>query len=206
MSYNKLNLSNGDTLTAAHLQHIEDGIISAHNSGGGGSNEWKLIRTVTIPEDITTDTSGVNFAYATPNTPEKGVWFAFGTDENGNAFDVKEVFIAYYAAIAADNFHIRMDNRATPIFATQGFEVAYHANAKANVFNYGYSYFNIFDKKIALRLYAQGGANINTLTQGNALNLYQNNFTSLTAMDFCSWSGSRDVGLLPNSKFVIYGR
>ena len=31
MSYEKLNLNNGDTLLAQHLQHIENGIESAHN-------------------------------------------------------------------------------------------------------------------------------------------------------------------------------
>lgn len=60
---------------------------------GGGGKEWRHIRTVTIPEDITTDTSGVNFVAGS----DGGAQFGFDTDENGNPFELTELFIAYEA-------------------------------------------------------------------------------------------------------------
>ena len=37
MSYEKQNFTDGQTLTAAHLNHIEDGIAAAENASGGAS-------------------------------------------------------------------------------------------------------------------------------------------------------------------------
>lgn len=34
MAYERLNLSDGEVLTAAHIRHLEDGIEEAMNSGG----------------------------------------------------------------------------------------------------------------------------------------------------------------------------
>ena len=41
MAYEKLNLKNGDTLTEAHLQHLEEGIAGA---GSGLLNEQGIIK------------------------------------------------------------------------------------------------------------------------------------------------------------------
>lgn len=70
-----------------------DGKLWALPGGGsgGGQNPVRLIRTVTVPEDITTDTSGVTWAAQTNG----GAIFAFDTDENGEPFDVKELFIVH---------------------------------------------------------------------------------------------------------------
>lgn len=35
MAYERLNLSDGEVLTAEHIRHLEDGIEEAMNSGGG---------------------------------------------------------------------------------------------------------------------------------------------------------------------------
>lgn len=34
MAYERLNLSDGEVLTAEHIRHLEDGIEEAMNSGG----------------------------------------------------------------------------------------------------------------------------------------------------------------------------
>ena len=60
----------------------------------GGGSEWRFIRTVTIPEDITTDTSGVAFAEQSGG----GTTFAFDTDENGKPFELTELVVYAYAA------------------------------------------------------------------------------------------------------------
>lgn len=55
----------------------------------GGIGQFRHIRKVTIPEDITTDTTGVNFS-ARDNG---GYFFGFSTDENGNSFELTELLI-----------------------------------------------------------------------------------------------------------------
>ena len=47
MAYEKLNLKNGDTLTAEHLQHLEEGIAGA---GSGLLNENGIIKKEYFPE------------------------------------------------------------------------------------------------------------------------------------------------------------
>lgn len=47
MAYEKLNLKNGDTLTAEHLQHLEEGIAGA---GSGLLNEQGIIKKEYFPE------------------------------------------------------------------------------------------------------------------------------------------------------------
>ena len=47
MAYEKLNLKNGDTLTEAHLQHLEEGIAGA---GSGLLNEQGIIKKEYFPE------------------------------------------------------------------------------------------------------------------------------------------------------------
>lgn len=69
---------------------------------GGGSNEWKHIRTVTIPEDASTDTSGVAFAEKTGSGSTEYI-FAFDTDENGDSFDLNELFCTFNAGTNAAN-------------------------------------------------------------------------------------------------------
>lgn len=98
MSYERLNLSNGDTLLATHLQHIEDGIEEASirqpltftgaveatydgtepisveiPSGGGGG--YRLIRKIVVDE----------------NNQASG--YIITTDEDGNPFALKHIYI-----------------------------------------------------------------------------------------------------------------
>ena len=63
---------------------------------GGGIGQFRHIRKVTIPDDITTDTSGVNFSERTNG----GYYFGFDTDEDGNPFELTELIIFSEAAMA----------------------------------------------------------------------------------------------------------
>ena len=49
MAYEKQNFKDGETLTANHLNHIEDGIVALENEiengGGGGSVEGAVLYT-----------------------------------------------------------------------------------------------------------------------------------------------------------------
>lgn len=80
-------------------------------ASGGGIGQFRHIRKVTIPEDITTDTSGVNFSERTNG----GYYFGFDTDEDGNPFELTEIVIFSEAAMADvenaySSFNIAIDN------------------------------------------------------------------------------------------------
>lgn len=54
---------------------------------------WELIKSVSIPEDPTTDTSGITWITTDDN---KVIRFQVATDENGNAFSLRKVLIHFY--------------------------------------------------------------------------------------------------------------
>lgn len=54
---------------------------------------WELIKSVTIPEDPTTDTSGITWITTDDN---KVIRFQVATDENGNAFSLRKILIHFY--------------------------------------------------------------------------------------------------------------
>lgn len=67
-------------------------IFIAQPSGGGDSYEWRLIRTVTAPEDPTTDQSGVTWKVS----DEGNIFgFSFDTDQNGLPFEAEEVIFTF---------------------------------------------------------------------------------------------------------------
>ena len=86
--------------------------------GGGGDGAWKHIRKVVIPEDITTDESGVSFS----ERENGGYYFAFDTDENGETFEVGDLFVIYSAGssastdYAANRSPVMFANRNTPVY------------------------------------------------------------------------------------------
>lgn len=59
-------------------------------SASGSDSDWKLIRKITVPDDPSSDTSGV--AWVVSNNAVKSI--DFDTDDNGEAFSVKELYIA----------------------------------------------------------------------------------------------------------------
>ena len=58
--------------------------------GGSADSDWKLIRKITVPDDPSSDTSGV--AWIVSNDAVKSI--DFDTDDNGEAFSIKELYIA----------------------------------------------------------------------------------------------------------------
>lgn len=59
-------------------------------SGGSGDKEWKLLRQITVPEDPTTDESGVTW---TVNDGGAVTGIEFDTDTSGNSFSCEELSI-----------------------------------------------------------------------------------------------------------------
>lgn len=76
--------------------------------GGSADSDWKLIRKITVPDDPSSDTSGV--AWTVSNDAVKSI--DFDTDDNGEAFSVKELYIATTAT------NIDSQTAATVILAT----------------------------------------------------------------------------------------
>lgn len=70
---------------------IADALRDFEPPTGGANNQFRLIRDITIPEDITTDISGVNYIYG--DEAETGVLFGFDTDANGNPFELTELVV-----------------------------------------------------------------------------------------------------------------
>lgn len=59
-----------------------------------GEKEWKLLRNITLPEDPSTDTSGIEWTMCvTDGYTGEIASFAFSTDENGETFAVRELLI-----------------------------------------------------------------------------------------------------------------
>lgn len=76
--------------------------------GGSAGSDWKLIRKITVPGDPSSDTSGI--AWVVSNNAVKSI--DFDTDDNGEAFSVKELYIATTAT------NIDSQTAATEILAT----------------------------------------------------------------------------------------
>lgn len=69
-------------------------------SGGNASTEnWKLIRKITVPDDPTTDGSGVTWIV---NDTGAVTGVEFDTDENGSAFNCSELSITGVGICAAE--------------------------------------------------------------------------------------------------------
>lgn len=102
----------GTTRKEAALQ--ADGTVTMTESEIAGGGKFRLIREVVIPEDITTDTSGVAFAEMTNG----GITFAFDTDKDGNPFECTELYIGSYAATnhTTSSFNINI-TRTVPEYA-----------------------------------------------------------------------------------------
>lgn len=174
-------------------------------TGGGGSNEWKLIRTVTIPEDITTDTSGVNFRYPTPDAPENGVWFGFDTDENGQPFECREllVFCEKAGTPATLGSPSMCFNKAIPSYeASIGFELGCSVNGKTSYSVARFEQLNI-GKGFSYRAVFGGGSANNIQTSAKVGKVTKT--PPITAL-FAIIHNAAAYGYLPNSTFIIYGR
>lgn len=166
-------------------------------TGGGGSNEWKLIRTVTIPEDITTDTSGVAFKAQSNG----GVLFAFDTDENGESFAITEMLCEYNASCTLSNNTIASFRKvATPGYRASGQNTVACTIGKTGVKIKGWFKIENGVQSITFGAYNVGSS----LTPLNAYRWVQN-IGTIKALSFMFVSGNND-GFEAGSTFTFYGR
>lgn len=162
----------------------------------GGGNEWRHIRTVTIPQNITTDTSGVAFAAGS----EIGYNFAFDTDKNGEAFELNEIFVLYEARSPKEQIYNSMYVFNSPIPTAEQSQNADYIIVPAVIEPYWYAWgwYNILDwgYRVAIGASYAGGLKHTSCFD---------NKEKFTALGF-SLAGSKSIGFYAGSSFTIYGR
>lgn len=68
--------------------------LTVNIPSSGGEKAWKRLRSFTLPEDPSTDTSGITWTMCGfDGYTDQIASFEFSTDENGDNFSVREVFI-----------------------------------------------------------------------------------------------------------------
>lgn len=175
----------------------------------GGSNGFRLIRDITIPEDVATDTSDVTFYEASDGV---GLNFGFTTDENGNSFAVNELFIYCEAKNSAEGtgtrevYLLKMNTSASNQYYyatsmhTGCVEASEHQSAmcaKCHIIVTAGGPFG----------WAVTGQSGTAATKTRQFGSYiRSPFTSVRLMATQPSGNSTGCGFLSGSKFKIYGR
>jgi hypothetical protein len=185
-----------------------NGKLFAMATATGSSGDFRYIRKVTIPEDITTDTSGVNFAYATANTPENGVLFGFDTDENGEPFALQELYIVAYAATNHTERSFNLNIDALPQYAANAQLGTNMTIGTKGAKIYSLSYSILFPNKGSLSwmAFCGGGAFNNWQTSAKLNN--NAHFTNSKKIDAIGayMHNYNGYGFSAGSTFEFYGR
>ena len=116
---NTLSCNTGDITVSGRVttdKAIEDALADLP-TGGGGSKPFRLIRTVTIPTDASTDTSGVTWL----ERSDGGYWFGFDTDADGKPFEITELMIVYNAPCSGSGINYKVNKGAIPFYGVGGF-------------------------------------------------------------------------------------
>ena len=172
-------------------------------AGVCGISQFRFIRKVIIPEDITTDTSGVNFS-AQENG---GVWFGFDTDENGNPFECTELLIVSCAGGNNSNQKCNfVINRAIPTYGGGTLSTKLNIGSNGNMV-YSWSISHLMDTGESISYGATFGGGENNNVQSLAKALPINGDGNLKISKIASFaSNQRGYGYLPGSWFTFYGR
>lgn len=172
------------------------------NAGGGSGSTWRKIRTVTIPEDITTDTSGVAFAERTNG----GAIFAFDTDENGQPFEVTEIVITGYISKSGGNGGFGLGTLTVPQYGL-GWITANLELGSSGKKVYSWCYASLLEGDVVLdyrSCFGGGGAN-NVTSSGRILKYTNYGITSFKS--FHAYIGNAGYyGFEAGSTFTFYGR
>ena len=132
-----------------------NGGLWALPGGGGGSGEWKYIRTVTVPENIETDASDINWVAGSNG----GAAFGFDTGEDGKPFEYSEIFVRYNQGTynTTNEIGITLQNRAVPVYGG-GMKVP-SSGGKSGGLKFGWAYaYNVGGNKWMAQGYWNTGA------------------------------------------------
>ena len=168
---------------------------------GGGSGEWKYIRTVTVPENIETDASDINWVAGSNG----GAAFGFDTDEDGKPFEYSEIFVRYNQGTynTTNEIGITLQNLAVPVYSV-GMKVP-SSGGKSGGLKFGWAYaYNVGGNKWMAQGYWNSGVDAGNMQvwrdwsdQGT------NKFKALAVgfnVNFNGW------GRAAGSTYVFYGR
>lgn len=196
----------GDFLTVAEVD--ENGVPTAWETAemptGGGADQFRLIRDITIPEDITTDTSGVNFIYA--DDAQTSVLFGFDTDTDGNAFELTELIVVTTNAgsIATTDYVARVafDSAIPTNISMNG--IAVHGVTKNSGTGQGISQITLLGDGNAFSIKTTFGGGTNNAVQSSAKldNMRVNKIDKVRV----GTQNAGKAGFTTGSQFKFYGR
>ena len=179
----------------------EAGGLWALPGGGGGSGEWKYIRTVTVPENIETDASDINWVAGSNG----GAAFGFDTDEDGKPFEYSEIFVRYNQGTynTTNEIGITLQNLAVPVYSV-GMNVP-SSGGKSGALKFGWVYaYNVSGNKwMAQGYWNNGSSSGNMQVWRDWSDQGTNKFKALAVGfngNFNGW------GRAAGSTYVFYGR
>lgn len=170
---------------------------------------WELIKSVTIPEDPTTDTSGITWITTDDN---KVIRFQVATDENGNAFSLRKVLIHFYFYSDDSTKSTNLSIALNPSYIV-GWELGHHAigngvknDGMGGVFFIecckGSGQVNILSTGLNGEYGGQAGATM--MTPNKQLN-GRNNLTADNITKLLFWSDKTTIPIKAGSTMKIWG-
>lgn len=173
-----------------------------------GAGEWKYLRTVTIPEDVSADTSGVIWK----ECETEGFYFGFNTDENGEPFSVRDIFCKYNAAWPSDDlggFSWESPEDAVPrprnFLPRVGSSFMF---GKSGAKKYGWFLIQSINETINIPTWAYntGVAQSNYYTLRDVIWDRNPQPIKKSSIVICNTQAYAERGLAAGSEFVFYGR
>ena len=165
-------------------------------SGGSGDKEWKLLRTVALPDDPTTDTSDITYYMCSSEGYTDQISnFKFSTDNDGKPFAVRELFILAYTGWGRSaNYFGVADQSGNPGYGNLACSRDRYTDTLTN---------------IAIRIFTVGDWSVSEITRNNNLsgnmtgNLLRRSDTDITTIKFGTFV---DCSIKPGSTFEFWGR
>lgn len=90
--------------TGAQIDEAVGKALSA--SSGAVGKSWKPLRSITIPEDVSADTSDIEWHMCNASgNADKVAYFLFDTDADRNPFSVREIIIFCNMAVSSQDYY-----------------------------------------------------------------------------------------------------
>lgn len=166
---------------------------------------FRLIRTVVIPEDIPEETDGVNWA-----KKSDGLLFGFETDENGAMFELREIYCEYDAGRAEGSpgigGFILKNSSAVPTYGStdgENFDCIVELGKNGNKIKGWFRIEPITDDKYISYGVSDVGASYSTI---RGLRKAGKNNHMPTKKISTYILNEKEYGFLPGSTFTFYGR
>ena len=175
-------------------------------AGWVGNTQFRLIRTVTIPDDPSTDNSGVSFL----KRDNGGFYFAFDTDDDGNPFALSEIIIVSYACMDHTKSDFHFGYGATPVYGGRDISSTLKIGVNSSMV-YSWSYSIIDDKGCSISFGTSfGGGSFNSVMstakrQSGVIGEVVAAGGKLESIR--TWAANlSSYGFAPGSQFVFIGR